>query len=61
MTPLQLALPPSQLPRPYSCPPLLRLSSATSTGRWWSAVGTATSFVVLLIHPAKSPPSHSSL
>ncbi|XP_057733745.1 putative disease resistance RPP13-like protein 1 [Arachis stenosperma] len=41
MTPLQLALPPSQLPRPYSCSPLLRLSSVTSTGRWWSAVGTA--------------------
>ncbi|XP_057754374.1 uncharacterized protein LOC130973742 [Arachis stenosperma] len=36
---LQLALPPSQLPRPYSCPPLLRLSSTTPTGRWWSAIG----------------------
>ncbi|MED6112132.1 hypothetical protein PIB30_058901 [Stylosanthes scabra] len=41
MTSLQLALPPSHLPRPYTSPPLLRLSSATSTSRWCSAVGAS--------------------
>ncbi|MED6183042.1 hypothetical protein PIB30_034363 [Stylosanthes scabra] len=37
MTSLQLALPPSNL-RPYISPPLIRLSSATSTSRWCSLV-----------------------